>query len=102
MNAQPKPVPRIVEKLARRQRHTATIKTVRAAVWKRERGMCRICRVRPAKHLHELRFRSLGGRVSTANSIAVCAIDHQLLHAHVTRVMGTDADGDLKFSTQGL
>lgn len=44
----------------------------RVYVFARERNLCRCCRKRPAESMHELQFRSLGGKVSVRNSIAVC------------------------------
>lgn len=45
---------------------------VRVYVFGRERNLCRCCRKRPAESMHELQFRSLGGKVSVKNSMAVC------------------------------
>lgn len=45
---------------------------VRPYVFARERNICRICRCRPTDSMHELRPRSLGGRISRRNSVAVC------------------------------
>lgn len=45
---------------------------IRAYVFAREQEICRCCRLRRAESMHELRFRSLGGKVSKRNSIAVC------------------------------
>lgn len=41
-------------------------------VFAREQDICRCCRIRRADSMHELRFRSLGGKVSKRNSVAVC------------------------------
>lgn len=45
---------------------------IRAFVFDREQDICRCCRLRRADSMHELRFRSLGGKVSKRNSVAVC------------------------------
>lgn len=68
----PKPEPR--RKLqAREDRKAAkSVKDVRAYVFGRERGICRCCRWRPAESMHEIKPRGAGGKVSKANSIAVC------------------------------
>lgn len=42
--------------------------------------MCRCCRARAAHSMHELRFRSLGGKISRRNSIAVCGSGVTLCH----------------------
>lgn len=59
--------------------------TVRAYVFARERNLCRICRLRPATSMHELRFRSLGGKVSRKNSVAVCGDGVQGCHGFAQR-----------------
>lgn len=45
---------------------------VRAYVFARERNICRCCRSRTAESRHELRFKSLGGKVTRQNCVAVC------------------------------
>ena len=45
---------------------------VRRYVFARERNICRRCRSRAAESRHELRFRSLGGKVTRQNCVAVC------------------------------
>ena len=47
---------------------------VREYIFEREQGICRCCRLRRAESMHELRFRSLGGKVSRFNSVAVCGM----------------------------
>ncbi len=59
----------------RAKRRRAAVKDngkIRAYVFAREEGICRCCRLRAAESMHELRFRSLGGKVSKSNSVAVC------------------------------
>lgn len=56
----------------KKRQQSKVTKDVRAYVFARERNLCRICRLRPAESMHELRFRSLGGKVSRMNSVAVC------------------------------
>lgn len=65
-----------------RQQQKAT-KDVRTYVFGRERDICRCCRWRPAESLHELRFRSLGGKRSKRNSIAVCGSGTTGCHGHL-------------------
>ncbi len=83
-----------------RARHTAKkrrAKTkhwpdVRAYIFARERDLCRCCRKRQAESMHELKFRSAGGKVSKANSVAVCGDGvrgcHGLLQRHQIDVYG--------------
>ncbi len=87
----PKPEPRKrVQAREDRQRATQTHR-VRMYVFARERGLCRVCQ-QPATELHELRFRSLGGKISLHNSIAVCARDHLKLQRHELIPSGDDAE----------
>jgi hypothetical protein len=61
------------------------VKKVRLYVFARERNVCRICRFRPAESMHELKFRSAGGKVSKANSVAVCGDGVQGCHGFAQR-----------------
>lgn len=61
------------------------IAAVRLAVFDREGGRCRCCVTRAAESLHELKPRSLGGEVSTANSIALCGHGTAGCHALIQR-----------------
>lgn len=78
---------------------------IRAYVFARERDLCRCCRCRPAESMHEMRFRSLGGKVGRKNSIAVCGDGvrgcHGLLQRHEidwSAVTASGAEGTLLFT----
>lgn len=79
-------------------------KDVRQYVFGRERYRCRCCRLRTANSLHEIQFRSQGGKVSRRNSIAVCGDGvngcHGFMQRHEVSVfIGLEgAEGDLKFT----
>jgi len=66
-----KPLPRVVTKKIRDKQIEQHRQTVREQVFTRDQGICRCCRAH-ATEMHELRFRSLGGKRSLLNSIAVC------------------------------
>jgi hypothetical protein len=78
-------------------------KDVRAYVFARERDICRICRKRPATSMHELQFRSCGGRVSKRNSVAACGDGVSGCHGFAQRHeiawddYGLGAEGTLVF-----
>lgn len=59
---------------------------IKDAVFRRDGGRCRVCGA-PATEMHELVFRSRGGKRSLYNSIAVCDWRanscHQMLQKHV-------------------
>jgi hypothetical protein len=67
-----KPEPRKRTKARKVRVSRAAVRDVRAYVFARERDICRCCRCRPATSMHELQFRSCGGRVSKRNSVAAC------------------------------
>ena len=80
----PKPEKTIKQLKARAKRQKGNrAADVRVYVFGRERDLCRCCRKRPADSMHELRFRSLGGKVSRANSIAVCGSGTTGCHGHL-------------------
>jgi len=70
--AQPKPEPRAKTKRREDRLQADHDAKVRAFVFARERDLCRVCRIRAAESRHELIARSLGGKVSQRNCIAVC------------------------------
>ena len=96
----PKPPPRVLEKAKRAKAIEAERIAVKRAVWQRDKATCRVCG-KPAEEMHELRFRSLGGRRSLENSIAVCTWRghncHRLLQSHAIEVEGTNANQRLIF-----
>lgn len=67
-----KPEPRKRTKARKQRVSRAATKDVRDYIFARERGLCRCCRFRRADSMHEIRPRSLGGKPSKRNSIAVC------------------------------
>lgn len=93
-----------VKARAKRQQRQTT-RDVRAYVFARERNICRCCRKRPATSMHEIVFRSQGGKISRHNSIAVCGDGtrgcHGFLQLHVIRVDARrrDAERNLLFVT---
>lgn len=69
---QPKGPSRKTLKSRKARVHRGNVTEVRAYVFARERNLCRCCRFRPAESMHELRPKSLRGRVSKTNSVALC------------------------------
>lgn len=59
---------------------------IRKYVFARERNICRCCRCRPAESRHELQFRSLGGKVSRTNCVAVCGSGTTGCHGFLQRL----------------
>jgi hypothetical protein len=84
--AAPKPEKRSTAKNRSRRLLRDKRAAVREYVFGRERSLCRCCRIRPAESMHELRFRSLGGKVSRQNSIAVCGDGVRGCHGHLQRL----------------
>ena len=103
--AVPKPEQRKRMKARKDRQESAQDAKVRAYVFAREQHMCRICGIRPATSRHELRFRSLGGKVTKENCVAVCgdgihgchgfAQRNTILYAFMDAVNG--ADGTIIF-----
>lgn len=100
--------PRIVSKEKRDKKAEAHRVEVKRAVWKRDKGRCRCCGG-DAQEMHEIKFRSLGGKRSLENSIAVCTFKgqncHRLLQQLVVRVTFREgwaqANGLLEFERDG-
>jgi len=85
-----KPLKRSTIKAKRRKVKNAHTAEVRAYVFERDNYRCRVCKKKPATSMHEIRPRSLGGKVSPENSIAVCGDGtsgcHGMLQRHIIGV----------------
>lgn len=68
----PKPESRKKTKARAERKESDRVRKVHDYVFARERNICRCCRIRTAQSMHEIRPRSLRGKVSRTNSIAVC------------------------------
>lgn len=76
---------------------------IREYVFEREQGMCRCCRCRRADSMHELLFRSLGGKVSKRNSVAVCGDGVRGCHGYLQRnEIDWQGDAEERLSFQPL
>lgn len=101
----PKPEPRARTKGRIKRQKAKTTAEIRQYVFARERNICRCCRKRIAESMHEMIFRSQGGRISKKNSVAVCGDGvrgcHGLLQRHEI-VWGWDyetkAEGSITFA----
>ena len=102
LTAVPRPKPRVVDQRERRAVRAQITKTVRAQVWRRDGGRCRACQRRRGTHVHHVRYRSCGGRWTTANDVLLCQACHQDVHARILLIWGTNADvaADLVFERQ--
>jgi hypothetical protein len=101
-----KPAPRVLVKKARKTAESSDEKRIKREVRTRDK-FCRVCLYRPSSEVHELIPRSVGGKVSTFNSVGVCAarnsgLCHQLLQSHSIHYEflqpGRGADGTMRFS----
>lgn len=100
--AQPKPIGRKTLKARAKRQHADRVSEVREYVFEREHGWCRCCETREADSMHEIRPRSLGGKVSRHNSIALCGSGttgcHGLIQSHKVEIEGSqDAEQTLHF-----
>lgn len=97
----PKPEPRKRTKARKKRQQSAQTKAIRLAVFDREQAICRCCRIRVADSMHEIVPRSLGGKVSTQNSVALCGSGttgcHGLCQSYRVLIHGRDANGPLRF-----
>lgn len=101
-----KPTPRVLVKKARKTAESSDEKRIKREVRARDK-FCRVCLYRPSAEVHELVFKSKGGKVSLFNSLGVCAarnsgLCHQLLQTHAIgycfKQPGRGADGPMTFS----
>lgn len=99
----PKPATGTRKRLKNRtkRQQSKRVKSIRTQVFDRDQGICRCCGIRVADSMHEIVPRSLGGKVSLTNSIAVCGSGttkcHGMPQGHRIWVHGRDANGPLRF-----
>lgn len=91
----PKPEPRKRTKGRKDRLKQNHVHTTHDYVFGRERGICRCCRKRPAESMHEMRFKSLGGKVSRRNSVATCGDGVRKCHGFLQRLEITYQMGEL-------
>lgn len=97
----PKPTPHILTKGQKAKAVEQHRRETKRAVFARDGGRCRVCGD-AATEMHELRFRSLGGKRSLENSIAVCAFGsrhncHALLQRNCIEYEGDNAQQRVVF-----
>lgn len=90
----PKPESKARERKQSRAELEAAWQKVRRAVLARDGRRCVVCRRRDQIEAHHIRFRSLGGGHTTANTACLCAICHADVHAYRLTITG-DADKKL-------
>lgn len=101
------PKPTKTRKQLKDRRHraeSATTKAVRLAVFDREQSTCRCCKVRLAESLHEIKPRSLGGKRTLSNCVALCGSGttgcHGFVQSYRIVTIGRDAEQALTFIPQ--
>lgn len=99
LQAQKKPEPRIVAKVAKRRAVARMDRAEKEAVRQRDKECCRVCG-RKSREVHERLFKSLGGVASRRNSLVLCRKCHTYAHAHGFRVgaLSNGCDGQLFFT----
>ena len=91
--AQPKPTPRLTDRISYKKQREEQDRTFRAKVWARDRGRCRICHravkrvfgLNPLRgEVHHLRGRRVApeDRWNVDRAILVCLFDHLRLTRH--------------------
>ena len=88
--------PKSTRRPSKRHRDAARRRAVYAAVTARD-GCCRCCGRSSGLHRHHIVFRSQGGATTEQNVVLVCLVCHAAIHARRLRIVGTDANGPLRF-----
>jgi 5-methylcytosine-specific restriction endonuclease McrA len=94
---QPKPEPRVTDRVGYRREREAKDYAFRAAVWARDERHCRVCgrlcrrtvELCPEQgHVHHRRARNVApqDRFNPDAAVLVCATCHQRLHAHEVEI----------------
>ena len=80
---------------ARKRTERAEWAKVRRVVLARDGRRCRACGRRDGVEVHHVRFRSVGGRHTSANCCCLCTLCHADIHAYRLTLSG-NADRKLK------
>lgn len=88
--------PKPTRRPSKRKRDAAKNRAVYAAVTARD-VCCRCCGRSYGLHRHHLVYRSQCGQTTPENVLLVCAACHSDIHAKRLRVVGTDANGPIRF-----
>ncbi len=80
-----KGTPKRILKARKKREHAMSVSEIREYVMARERNVCRCCRKRRAESMHELKFRSQGGKPSRKNSVGVCGDGVRGCHGFLQR-----------------
>lgn len=79
-NAKPKPMPRVLSNWHKKLEAERQWKKVSAFVRKRDGGKCRSCG-KPGSQIHNIVYRSHGGKDEAGNLILTCTKCHSWIHA---------------------
>ena len=90
--------PKPTRRPPKKRRDAAKHRAVYAAVTARDL-CCRCCGRTWGLHRHHLVFRSQGGPTTAENVLLVCAACHDAIHARRLRVIGTDANQPIRFTS---
>jgi hypothetical protein len=94
----PKPRPRVLDRIERKQQLDQQERACRAAVQKRDKGKCVVPGCKDAgTNKHHIQYRSLGGKWQSGNVTSLCVRCHQLVHAGILHITG-DADNRLSIT----
>lgn len=93
-----KPVSKAVHQQAKRRAKEKAWQELRWTVLERDRYICRACSLwSDTVDVHHIKPRSLGGKNTTSNCLALCRLCHQFIHLHSLVIHGDSADGQLQF-----
>ena len=86
----PKPDPHQFAQARRRAAHRKARAQCRMSVWARDHGRCVVCHEAlglDEAHIHEVRYRSLGGSdTDPANCVVLCRCCHEAVHRKLVKV----------------
>jgi 5-methylcytosine-specific restriction endonuclease McrA len=92
-----KPLPKVVERWSQRRAKQRAWLRVRKEVLARDGYACRACGSQEQVDVHHKKLRSAGGGDTSDNLLALCRVDHALIHSYRLFVHGDDANGKLHF-----
>jgi hypothetical protein len=98
MNPQPKPLPRVIDKEAKRRETDRQLRGVYKLVDERDGHKCCCCGVKTNLEHHHRKSRGAGGAHTTANILLLCATCHRLAQQYRIEIIGVTCDGWIAFA----
>lgn len=102
MNPQPKPLPTVIDKTAKKREAKRTERDIYQQIDDRDHRMCRCCGTKSDLEHHHRVSRGAGGRTTTDNCLTLCRLCHRLAQTYRIFIEGESCDLRLTFAMSNI